>query len=49
MGARQMILPAFGSFTGLARIKPKKGDRLFVVTHSEVIEIVEKEKQMLSE
>ncbi len=30
-GDRQGLLPAFGSFTGLACIKPKKNDRIYVV------------------
>jgi DNA ligase-associated metallophosphoesterase len=34
-----MILPSFGSFTGSKAISPKKGDRVFVVTDMEVIEV----------
>lgn len=38
-GEKSGLLPAFGSFTGLATIKAKKGDRIFVVTKEEVIEV----------
>jgi uncharacterized protein len=30
-GANHGLLPAFGSFTGLACVKPKKNDRVYVV------------------
>lgn len=33
------LLPAFGSFTGLATIKVKKSDQVFVVAGSEVISV----------
>lgn len=36
-GKRQGILPAFGSFTGTARITPKKEDRIFVIAENKVI------------
>lgn len=35
-GQHRGTLPAFGSFTGLARIKPKKEDRIFVVVENNV-------------
>ena len=35
-GQQQGILPAFGSFTGLARIHPKKEDRIFVIVENKV-------------
>jgi uncharacterized protein len=35
-GKDQGILPAFGSFTGLAVISPKKEDRIFVVADNKV-------------
>lgn len=35
-GQQQGILPAFGSFTGLARITPKKEDRIFVIVEHRV-------------
>jgi len=38
-GEKQGLLPAFGAFTGLARQKPKKGDRVFVVVEGQVIEV----------
>lgn len=34
---RQALLPAFGKFTGLARIAPKKEDKIFIVTENKVI------------
>lgn len=34
-----MILPAFGSFTGTARIEPKRGDRIYAVVEGRVVEI----------
>ncbi|GIL23111.1 MAG: DEAD/DEAH box helicase [Bacteroidota bacterium] len=36
-GKQQGILPAFGSFTGMARIVPKKEDRIFVIAENKVI------------
>jgi DNA ligase-associated metallophosphoesterase len=36
-GRRLAVLPAFGSFTGLATIAPQPGDRLFAVADGEVI------------
>jgi uncharacterized protein len=36
-GADRGYLPAFGSFTGLARIAPKKEDKLFVVADNRVM------------
>lgn len=36
-GAKQAILPAFGSFTGLARIVPKKADRIYVIAEDKII------------
>ncbi len=36
----QLILPAFGEFTGLALIKPKTGDHLFGVTGKKIIQIL---------
>jgi DNA ligase-associated metallophosphoesterase len=33
------ILPAFGTFTGTAKLTPKKGDRVFVIADEEVIEV----------
>ena len=36
----QLILPAFGNFTGLAMIRPKPDDRIFGVTKEKVIVIL---------
>jgi uncharacterized protein len=38
-GDRQAYLPAFGSFTGLARIAPKKQDKVFVVADNKVLSV----------
>ncbi len=38
-GSQQGILPAFGSFTGLAKIIPKKGDSTFVVAENKIIDV----------
>lgn len=35
----QGILPAFGNFTGMARIKPKENDDIFVILEDSVIKI----------
>jgi DNA ligase-associated metallophosphoesterase len=35
----QLILPSFGSFTGKKAIRPKAGDRVFVVAGDEVVEV----------
>lgn len=34
-----LILPAFGDFTGKLTVKPEKEDRIFVITPEEVIEV----------
>ena len=36
---KQLILPAFGAFTGLHILSPKEGDRVYVTTGKEVMEI----------
>lgn len=36
-GKHQGILPAFGSFTGLARVSPKKEERIFVIAENKII------------
>lgn len=36
---RQAYLPAFGKFTGLARIAPKKEDRIFIVAENKVMSV----------
>lgn len=36
-GDRQGFLPAFGKFTGLARIAPKKEDKIYIVAENKVM------------
>lgn len=36
-GENQGLLPAFGKFTGLARIAPRKDDRVFIVAEDKVM------------
>ncbi len=38
-GERQGIMPAFGSFTGLATINPSKNDRIFVIADGKILEV----------
>lgn len=38
-GQRQAYLPAFGLFTGLARISPKKDDRVYVVAENKILSV----------
>jgi uncharacterized protein len=38
-GANQAFLPAFGKFTGLAKIAPKKNDRVYIVAEDKVMEV----------
>ena len=38
-GPSQAVLPAFGAFTGLALVKPRREDRVFVVVEDEVLEV----------
>ena len=38
----QLILPAFGAFTGLHLLKAKSGDHIYVTTGKEVVEFREK-------
>jgi uncharacterized protein len=33
------LLPAFGGFTGGARVRPRRGDRVFVLADGEVVEV----------
>jgi DNA ligase-associated metallophosphoesterase len=39
LGRRLAILPAFGSFTGTATVRPKVGERVYVVAEGEVIAV----------
>jgi DNA ligase-associated metallophosphoesterase len=41
VGRHGMILPAFGSFTGVGAVQPGPGDRAFVVAEDEVLEVTE--------
>jgi DNA ligase-associated metallophosphoesterase len=36
------LLPAFGLFTGLARIYPKEGDKVFVIAEERILDVSEK-------
>ena len=36
-GDQQALLPAFGKFTGLSKIAPKKADKVFIVAEDKVI------------
>jgi len=38
-GENQGLLPAFGSFTGLARVHPKKNDKIFAILEDRVIPV----------
>jgi DNA ligase-associated metallophosphoesterase len=37
--SKQLILPAFGSFTGLAPIRPRKTDRVYVIIDNKVVQV----------
>jgi DNA ligase-associated metallophosphoesterase len=39
LGLDHLIMPAFGLFTGSKSMKIKKGDRVFAITNTEVIEL----------
>ncbi|HEX2191475.1 MAG TPA: ligase-associated DNA damage response endonuclease PdeM [Longimicrobiaceae bacterium] len=39
LGAEVGVLPAFGGFTGLAEVRPRGGDRVWVVAGEEVVEV----------
>jgi DNA ligase-associated metallophosphoesterase len=41
-GREYAVLPAFGGFTGCAEVRPKSGDRLFVIADKQVIELESK-------
>ncbi len=40
VGEQVMVLPAFGEFTGTYVVKPKLGDRVYVVADGEVVGVV---------
>lgn len=35
----QCVLPAFGTFTGLAKVKPKPGEKVFVIAEGKVLDV----------
>jgi DNA ligase-associated metallophosphoesterase len=37
------LLPAFGMFTGLAKIRPKKADKIFVIVEDKIVEVTGKQ------
>jgi uncharacterized protein len=37
LGSQQGVLPAFGSFTGLAQVEPQASDQLFVIVEEQVV------------
>lgn len=39
----QMILPAFGEFTGTYLMEPKEGDKVYVITKEDVVEVKQKQ------
>ena len=39
-GRHSGLLPAFGTFTGLARIKPRKEDKVYVIADEKIIPVV---------
>ncbi|MBL3658004.1 ligase-associated DNA damage response endonuclease PdeM [Fulvivirga sediminis] len=38
-GSQHGLLPAFGEFTGLALVKPKKEDQIFVIINEQVLKV----------
>jgi DNA ligase-associated metallophosphoesterase len=38
-GTRYGVLPAFGSFTGTAEVRPREGDQVFVIAEDEVLRV----------
>jgi DNA ligase-associated metallophosphoesterase len=39
-GEQAGLLPAFGTFTGIARIQPKKNDKVFAIVEDKVIQFI---------
>ena len=39
VGERMAVLPAFGSFTGMGRIRPEDGDRVLAIADDEIVEV----------
>lgn len=40
-GEQHGVLPAFGSFTGLHPVRPKRNDRVFVIAQDSIMEVTE--------
>ena len=38
-GDHQALLPAFGVFTGLAKIRPAKNDKIFVILEDRIVDV----------
>ncbi|MBL0739699.1 ligase-associated DNA damage response endonuclease PdeM [Chryseolinea lacunae] len=38
-GAQSGLLPAFGMFTGMARIYPRKNDKVFIILENKIMEV----------
>jgi uncharacterized protein len=38
-GEQQGILPAFGAFTGLSQVNPKKNDQVFVIVEDKILKV----------
>ena len=38
-GKNQGVLPAFGAFTGMGKVRPEAGDQVFVIAGDEVLEV----------
>lgn len=39
IGKQQALLPAFGVFTGLARVRPMKEDKVFVIADNKILDV----------
>lgn len=39
IGKQQALLPAFGVFTGLARVRPMKEDKIFVIADNKILDV----------
>ena len=47
--SRLVVLPAFGTFTGMQTIKPAKGERIFAVGAERVVELLPRPKRIAAE
>ena len=41
----QMVLPAFGTFTGLAAVRPMDSDMIYIIVEGKILEIIPQEKK----